>query len=129
MSVGVIFITASPDLVDVKLVNWLLFYLHDWEYETEDHFHIQWTRDMPGLEEGIDVPPLLQLSANNDWSPVQIEGVMQFALKSIDLLLILDNKGIEEQIIIVAQRLSRRTVTSESSITSKKCEFLRLTPI
>lgn len=103
MSVGLIYITASPDLVDVKLVNKLLFFLHDWEYNTGDNFHIQWTRDMPGLEESIDIPPLLQLPANNNWSSGKIEEVTQLALKSIDLLLILDDKGIQEQTIIVAQ--------------------------
>lgn len=121
MSRGMIVITAKG--ADAKLVNRLLLYLRDWEFGEEgswDAHRILRTIDEASTDQlPCDEPPVEDLGAGklqaqnlweNKWEGLPVEEVEKIMLAKDDghgstsLFLLLDDKGWQDQTIIVAHR-------------------------
>lgn len=98
MSTGLLFVTAPS--ADFKLINRILLYLHDWEYESGDRFHLVTSRSASFLqgkfaahlsarryEDGGQWQDLVATSAPvaedlvNEWSGASVADVEAFCLE------------------------------------------------
>lgn len=116
MAPGIIIVTAQN--VDAALINRLLLHLRDWEYRADtlddaDSFVVWHSKqdivDYHNDDEQISRPPIRGF-INNEWEGLSLEEVRKIMLQndnghgSLSLFLLLDDKGVEEQTIILAHR-------------------------
>lgn len=102
-----LFVTASQ--ADNKTINRFLMSFRDWEFGSGDSATLVTTRNAYEIGDEETVPPV-PADLVNGWAGASIEDVEGFVLdadeaeEAFSLFLVLDDKGVQDQTVIMAHR-------------------------
>lgn len=129
MEGGLLFVTAPK--ADHKVINRLLLYLRDWEYDSGDNFVLITSKSIKGLTQALQEPeeasgaiaPVatptsapIDPNLMNAWAGASIAEIEKLCLEvdkderfgkafNPHLFVVLDSKGIEDQTCVLAERV------------------------